>query len=480
MHDRLALTNLAPSLPPPPELPTAPRLTALAIPLLGSLSQTFGIVWLLCRTPWPAAITWLTLLRTALFFLLSAFAAHLAAIRINRRLVRDRVDVSAQLLTLLTWPAVVWIPLLVLLTREASVWTAAVPLLIAATVVLLLKRWLAGTSTAPAVPSPISTLFHPQRPSSLPRTLSPALFTSLTLQGALTELLRSHFFTAGLLLAATAIFPIWTYTTPKPAPNPSLRTVAPRTLAVFLLLCLALLPYHQPSRFAHPAAALLRIHPGRRSTPTTTAISHPPSFAYSGVILTLPPKPRHEIVPPVPPTFAHPGVPDHHSVIIPFDGQYWYFREPDTRPKEDAPIVRADPTKRTIRSTDTRALIMEAHQRLTDPLPLSCCRTLRVTLRNAETSPSPITIEVFLSDSTPRPPITLRPAQPNLISLGSRTVASSQQFHPDPSPDESLNFSLPVHTQGRHFDQITVSIRRNAQRSGTGAHVSIQSFELIP
>lgn len=63
-------------------------------------------------------------------------------------------------------------------------------------------------------------------------------------------------------------------------------------------------------------------------------------------------------------------------VIIPFDGAYWYFKQPDQRPKDDAPTVRGDPLSKNIRS-NMRPLSMEAHQNLNTSIKVDFCRTLR-------------------------------------------------------------------------------------------------------
>lgn len=91
-------------------------------------------------------------------------------------------------------------------------------------------------------------------------------------------------------------------------------------------------------------------------------------------------------------------------VIIPFDGAYWYFKQPDQRPKGDAPTVRDDPLSKNIRPTNMRPLSMEAHQNLNMSIKVDCCRTLRLAIRNADHEPGAIFVEVLLRDRTLKRP----------------------------------------------------------------------------
>ena len=117
---------------------------------------------------------------------------------------------------------------------------------------------------------------------------------------------------------------------------------------------------------------------------------------YTGIILTRPRNP-HEIVTPV--LAANPeGF--KRSEKIPFDGQYWYYQWPDSRPGAHAHVVAGDPMKSRIHSTDSYPIVMEAHQRLAKPVEANCCRTLQLDVANADAVPGTITLEVVLRDAS--------------------------------------------------------------------------------
>jgi hypothetical protein len=105
-----------------------------------------------------------------------------------------------------------------------------------------------------------------------------------------------------------------------------------------------------------------------------------PAFGshYPGVILTLPAKPHPRIVSPTASVETSFSSALSKPVIISFDGVYWYFKQPDTRPRPDALMKQGDPMKANVRSTDHRELAMEAHQRLPTPISGDCCHALRI------------------------------------------------------------------------------------------------------
>jgi len=162
-------------------------------------------------------------------------------------------------------------------------------------------------------------------------------------------------------------------------------------------------------------------------------------------------------------------------VVIPFDGVYWYFKAPDTRPGPGARIQRGDPLKANVRSTDRLALDMEAHQSLGSPISTDCCHALRVDLLNGDDRPGVMRIEIILKDTSGGPHRTL--------FLGTLPIPSSQLQHIPlnrPPVHESLRFEIPTAAHGSRFDEIQVVIRPSFDRELAGSKVAIQNFVLIP
>jgi hypothetical protein len=245
-----------------------------------------------------------------------------------------------------------------------------------------------------------------------------------------------------------------------------------QTAAVFFLISTALTPFLQKAYGLRFLVSLLKNAPAPLP-------GHTPRFArggdYPGVILTLPPKPHPRIVPPAPSDQTNFSTALRRPVIIPFDGTYWYFKQSDTSPKAEAHIQRGDPIKANVRSTDHRALAMEAHQALPDPISGDCCHALRIELLNGDDRPGLIRIELLLRDTSGKPGSSLL--------LGSIPIPSSQLRHVPlnrPPVPESLRFQMPATARGKHFDEITVVIKPSSERALAGARIAIQNFVLIP
>jgi hypothetical protein len=196
---------------------------------------------------------------------------------------------------------------------------------------------------------------------------------------------------------------------------------------------------------------------------------------YSGVILTLPVKPHPRIEPPTPSNRTNFSIALPKPVIIPFDGAYWYFKHPDTRPRADARIQNGDPIKANVRSTDHRRLAMEAHQTLPNSISGDCCHAIRIDLLNGDDRPGLIEIELLLRDTSTKPGSSLL--------LGSMPIPSSQLQHislnRQPFP-ESLRFQMPATARGTRFDEITVVIKPSSERAFAGSKIAIQNFVLLP
>ena len=320
----------------------------------------------------------------------------------------------------------------------------------------------------------LTPLFYVAPVPPLWRTLLPYAITVLTVEAGLVSLAAARPWSAAALLsAATLLFLIR-----HPITRPTLRgrrrfsrATVFQTAVVFFLITTALTPFLQKAYGLRSLAALL----ARVPPPIRPAAVHAPQLDYTGVILTLPPKPH----PPIePPTRAEPtslSTTARKLITIPFDGSYWYFKAPDTRPRPNARTERGDPLKANIRSTDHAALAMEAHQLLPAPIPTDCCHALRLDLVNGDTRPGVIRVEVLLKD--------LAGNASARLSLGSLVIPSSQPSHiplDRPAVHESLQFQLPASQPGRSFNEITIVIRPAADRALAGSKIAIEDFVLLP
>jgi hypothetical protein len=445
--------------------------TPVTWPLIGSLILTTIVVAIVCVPPFSGLHSWGHLVWLACVYMLTAACVHALAVwsiyRIQREGVREWTLVWPVVWG--AWIAVVWLPLVALLTYERSQWVAAiVPLAAAFLTMFVVSRrrdeeeelgFVVEWKAAPSV------LWMDESPR-LWKVLLPSLLTAVAIDGGAAMYAASHAWIAGVLFAVAAAYFAdrllsRTAAQVKVHEGSVRRGAAGNSVAVWMLTVVALLPF-----LAGMGIAMR----GVMGMPTVQAAHHVANAVhramrgYTGIILTRPRNP-HEIVTPV--LTANPkGFKKQDK--IPFDGQYWYYRWPDVRPGVDAHVVQGEPTKSRIKSTDNYPIVMEAHQRLAKPMDASCCRTLQLSVVNAEAVPGKITLEVQLRDE-----------HGYIASLGNKVLVSStvspMPLHRGPV-GETLEFQIPRGAKGRKFGEITVRVKPENSRAPAAPEVGIESF----
>jgi hypothetical protein len=204
-----------------------------------------------------------------------------------------------------------------------------------------------------------------------------------------------------------------------------------------------------------------------------------PGSDYVGIILWPPPIKKTEIVPPRPHSTSFAIGKPSQPVVIPFDGQYWYFKAPSKRPGPRAHVAHGKAMYVNVRSTNSAPLLMEAYQNLGTAIDLGCCSEIDVAITNADVRPGTIALGIRLGDSDSLGDPTM--------DLGERTIVSSKAAQIPmnrPPVDEVLRFPIPLPIARaptiHRFDEITIVFLSSGERARTGAKVSIQSFTLIP
>ena len=163
------------------------------------------------------------------------------------------------------------------------------------------------------------------------------------------------------------------------------------------------------------------------------------------------------------------------AVSIPFDGVFWFFRWPDTHPSRRAHVAHGSPDEFNIRSTDSRPLLMEAHQYLGTQIQLSCCRQIQVELRNADHYPGTVSVELILRNTS----LAGKP----FLSLGTMPVSPNRPwklYEEHTSGNEVLTFPIAGSTSVHQFDEFTVVFRLTPDRSLLAARIGIERFILVP
>jgi hypothetical protein len=454
------------------------RSLPLAWPLAVSGVATALVAGFVCSPPAHKLHSWGQILSLATAYVLLAAGVHVLAIWSVCRVREESEASSWRLMLSLIWAAwivVVWLPLLALLTAEHSPWVSLI-LPVTAIFAVLLLRWRGANASAQLefeqAPEP-RALFHIPERTELWRTLLPAAGAALALELGITMLAAGHAWTAGCLLGAAAIYPLRRFPQRKQdaltSDRSANRAASANSVVVWLLLVLALMPFM--ATYAESVLAGL-IHIDTHSRPIRPPqLGHGKSSGFVGLILVPPPVP-HPIVAPIASdaTSILPGKPQ----VIPFDGAYWYFKSPEADPGPTPHMMRGDPVKNRIRSTDNLPLIMEAHQKLGRPLAMSCCGTLRVDVTNADTVAGPIAVEVILHETAGKS----RAMNAALGQQYLKTSLVSPMPLKRPPVDDSVSFPLPSYLHTRSIDAITVRIQPGRMRSLAGAQVAIKDFAL--
>jgi hypothetical protein len=300
-----------------------------------------------------------------------------------------------------------------------------------------------------------------------------ALFLAICAQSALILAIIDRPLPAGILLSLCLSLLVWRWTA---FIGSAIKQFAGRKQSILLAafaICftvLALLPWvagESPSSKQTPRKPALITHEARESDV--------PGSDYVGIILWPPPIKKTEIVPPRPHSTSFAIGRASKPVVIPFDGQYWYFKAPSKRPGPRAHIAHGRATYVNVHSTDSAPLLMEAYQNLGTSIDLGCCSEIDVAINNADVRPGTIALGIRLGDSD-------SVGDPSL-NLGERTIVSSNAAQIPlnrPPVDEILRFPIPRSTAIHQFNEITIVFLSARERARGGAKVSIQSFTLIP
>ncbi len=226
---------------------------------------------------------------------------------------------------------------------------------------------------------------------------------------------------------------------------------------------------------------ILRLLFGSRTVLPRVAYASPPSDPnslshggmFNGVIMS----PQEEkVIMLAPPPLLRPEITVGRAkpLKLPFQGVYWFYKPPYDRPPQDSAKSKADPQLVGLRSSDDLPLLMEAHQLLSEPVRLDCCRAMSVTISSRDLYPGTVWLELILTDSHSKA------AAPT--SLGVQPVLSRLEMKENApeSVQETLNFSFPSDTAARQFDEITVRYKLSFMREHSSARIAIENFELLP
>jgi hypothetical protein len=183
--------------------------------------------------------------------------------------------------------------------------------------------------------------------------------------------------------------------------------------------------------------------------------------SFPGIVLFSEPKVSAKLTQPLPgwARTSLSNVPPEPSVI-PFSGEYWMFRPPQTQPPKKSYTRWGSPTTLSFMTTDHATMAMEAHQKLEHSIDLSCCSEIQIAISNADRYPGTVTLELILIDN----------GSPQ--SLGTSPVPAR--------PDALLRFPVPAGSAIRQFNELEVVFHRDRVRIDRSARIAIERFVLTP
>jgi hypothetical protein len=229
------------------------------------------------------------------------------------------------------------------------------------------------------------------------------------------------------------------------------------------------LPFGGGDRYSLPAPK----KPSASATgPAGPSTSLDNSGDHSGIILLPEPEQHITLVPPLPSMPRDLFDARHKNPMsIPFYGEYWFFKLPDSRPPPNSYRTHGKPSEMTFYAPDSRPLVMEAHQNLGKLINLSCCREIRIEIQNADRYPGTVSVELVLLNT--------REGQEGSVSLGSAPVTSAPG-DPESPMRETLTFPVPARASITQFDELMIEFPRRRTRIFRSAKIAIERFVLVP
>jgi hypothetical protein len=303
------------------------------LPLVGSLVCTGAVVSIFFVPPTHSSLSWQKLFFFTVVYVVIAVSVHSLAVWAVCRVFREHIQQPIWRLNVDIWICVAWLPLIAILNREGSIWVCAIlPFTVGSAAQYLKRRvdWQDSEEDEASGEAGRRGLFYTEDAQPLWRTLLPNAITVIAAQAGVAARVGGRTWIAGSLFAIS--FAVLTWRSPSRRRTTHLdhnrqrvlRSSALHSLLVLVLVGIALMPFLKRGHRTMGMEALLGIQQAPSSRSTIAEDKRSSGTAYSGVILMLPPKPHHKLVPPVRADELHLAGALAKPIVIPFDGAYWY------------------------------------------------------------------------------------------------------------------------------------------------------------
>ena len=449
--------------------------------LATGLHLSIAICYVICKSPYPVTLSGTARLRTSVVYLLiscmvGALGTWIALPRSSRRQFRNLSRCGAR-----GW---VFLPAIVLFLRQGSVCAPLVAIASAAMMAAYLFRFTEAMQNNYRESPGAHQVEHQSVEKNLFTAevrLAPASWVpfvlSVCLYGAFLAVVDGKILLVTELLAVAAFLLVLQVTAARAQMGQIKEQGVARRSHPYSLIaaafCCAFLALSVPGVARIIPFPRLHRTPANRSASKQQPSPDRGSSGYQTIVLW--PLQKQEKFIPSPPIAVNslsPGV--AKPLVIPFYGPYWYFKLPGESPGPNARTTRGDPLKVNVRSTDRGPLFMEAHQLLSDPIELACCREMQVVFRN-DVSLGAFAVGLSLTDSHSKGKLSQ--------TLGVKYVAPSpaNQRPGNTLPvEETLIFPLPKQGVIKKFDGITVILLPDAKHLTAGRKVAVERFVIIP
>jgi hypothetical protein len=444
--------------------------------LATGLNLAIAVCYLTCKSPQTHTLSWETRLRTSVIYLLiaclvGALGTWIMLPRSSRRQFRNLARCGVR-----GW---VFLPAIILFLQQESVWALFVAVVGAALMAAYLYRF---TEAIPYGEHEISRSqqYLEKKLFTTQVRLAPTSWVpfglSLGLYGAFLSAVAGKIILVTLLLAASTFLLVLQIKAMQTKKDQGQSDNTDRRSHLYSLIAAAFfcafIALSASSIWRDPLLGLRR-DPSSPAPAKQQSPSDHSSSGYRTIVLWLIQK-QEKVISSPPLHLNAPSLNIAKPWIIPFYGPYWYFKFPGESPGPNARTTQGDPLKVNVHSTDRGPLLMEAHQHLSVPIDLNCCREMQIVFRN-DVSVGALAVGISLSDSHSK--------GTQSQNLGVKYVAPSSAYQPpdNTSPvEETLIFPFPKPGNIKKFDAITVILLPDAEHLTAGRKVAVERFVMIP
>jgi hypothetical protein len=440
--------------------------------LATGLNLAIAVCYLICKSPQTRTLSWTARLLTPVVYLLiaclvGALGTWIMLPRGSRREFRSFARCGVR-----SW---VFLPAIILFLQQKSVCALFVAVASAA----LMAAYTEGVlHDDPEIPR--SQLYLEKNLFTTQVRFAPTSWVpfglSLGLYGAFLSAVAGNMTLVTLILAASTFLLVLQIKAAQTKKDQGRSDNTDRRSHLYSLIAAAFfcvfIALSASSIWRDPLLGLGRVP----SSPAPAKQRSPAEHSSSGyrTVVLWPIKKQEKVIPSPPLHLNAPSLNIAKPWIIPFYGPYWYFKFPGESPGPNARTAQGDPLKVNVHSTDRGPLLMEAHQQLSDPIDLNCCREMQIVFRN-DVSFGAFAVGISLTDSHSQGKLSQ--------NLGVKYVAPRSADKPpgNTSPvEETLIFPFPKPGTIKKFDAITVILLPDAEHLTAGRKVAVERFVMIP